>query len=388
LVCSHAMPSAAVARTTDMTDSSHVQEPLSPQPRSRREVARALGSDEAQRATVCGVLSAIRSATPLPSTPEIWNNPRVCRKNTFIDVAAPMSESIEGFVAMRRQISDPSPATQRCGDDQQDRAEHQMQRLTSCLFGSQVEQTHRRMKADPFSSLANADTDTTLPDEGFATAPSPSWTASPSEAEDAVAPDGVAPLPLLHALPRAVAWSSSSSAAAATAALGSATAASAAAMEAPPPARHKDFAKRLNDLGLHVETLMLDVPRDEVGEPLPLGSAGHASSACWPCAFVGTEVGCKQGILCKFCHASHDDTKKITLRPCKGRRERYRKFVKQFIDKIQADPSAFLQGELKLPPSIEHDPILKASFHSKLSSLTPANHPKNSSHGPRCLVQR
>mmetsp|Transcript_5926 Transcript_5926/g.22569 ORF Transcript_5926/g.22569 Transcript_5926/m.22569 type:complete len:380 (+) Transcript_5926:63-1202(+) len=370
-----------------MTDSSPVRDPLSPQPRSRREVA--LGSDEAQRGTFREVLSAIRSATPLPSTPEIWNNPRVCRKNTFIDIAAPMSESIEGFLAMRQQISDPSPATQRCGDDQQDRAKHQMQRLTSCFFGSEVKQAHRRMKADPFSFLANADTDTTLPDEGCATTPSPSWTASPYEAEDAVATDGVAPLPLLCALPLAVAWSSSSSAvAAATAALGLATAASAAAMEAPPPARRKDFAKRLNDLGLPVETLMLDVPRDEVGEPLSLGSARHASSTCWPCTFVATEVGCKRGILCKFCHASHDDTKKITLRHCQGRRERYRKVVKQFIDKIQADPSAFLQGELKLPPSIEHDPTLKASFHSKLSSLIPANHPTNSSHDPRCLVQR
>jgi len=48
-------------------------------------------------------------------------------------------------------------------------------------------------------------------------------------------------------------------------------------------------------------------------EPLEIrnvGSAGHNTGRCKPCAFIHTDKGCMQGIECKFCHRCEPGEKK------------------------------------------------------------------------------
>lgn len=56
-----------------------------------------------------------------------------------------------------------------------------------------------------------------------------------------------------------------------------------------------------------------------------LGSARHELEACKPCLFVHTEAGCQKGALCDFCHYPHK--RKSKPRPCKGKRDRYRRLL-------------------------------------------------------------
>lgn len=57
-----------------------------------------------------------------------------------------------------------------------------------------------------------------------------------------------------------------------------------------------------------------------------VGSWGHASGFCRPCAFVRAEEGCKFGAMCTFCHAAgHDDY--VRARPCRAKRQRLRRVI-------------------------------------------------------------
>jgi hypothetical protein len=56
-----------------------------------------------------------------------------------------------------------------------------------------------------------------------------------------------------------------------------------------------------------------------------LGSARHDFGECKPCLFVNTNVGCQNGAGCDFCHFTHK--RKSKPRPCKGKRDRYRKLL-------------------------------------------------------------
>lgn len=56
-----------------------------------------------------------------------------------------------------------------------------------------------------------------------------------------------------------------------------------------------------------------------------VGSAKHDEDGCKPCLFVHTHVGCQNGSNCEFCHYIHK--RKNKARPCKGKRERYRKLL-------------------------------------------------------------
>lgn len=56
-----------------------------------------------------------------------------------------------------------------------------------------------------------------------------------------------------------------------------------------------------------------------------IGSALHDVDGCKPCLFVHTHVGCQNGSSCEFCHFVHK--RKNKARPCKGKRERYRKLL-------------------------------------------------------------
>lgn len=68
------------------------------------------------------------------------------------------------------------------------------------------------------------------------------------------------------------------------------------------------------------------VRRNEDGKATSLGSAGHPDN-CKPCLFVFTVVGCQNGVFCTFCHFKHKRGNRP--RPCKGKRNRYRKLMER-----------------------------------------------------------
>jgi hypothetical protein len=61
------------------------------------------------------------------------------------------------------------------------------------------------------------------------------------------------------------------------------------------------------------------------GDHPSVGSIRHELGACKPCLFVRTHVGCQNGMNCTFCHYLHKSKSKP--RPCKGKRDRYRKLL-------------------------------------------------------------
>jgi len=69
-----------------------------------------------------------------------------------------------------------------------------------------------------------------------------------------------------------------------------------------------------------------------------LGSAAHDIGHCKPCLFVHTHVGCSNGSSCEFCHLEHK--RKNKPRPCKGKRDRYRKLLLRMMDGVDGNPDA------------------------------------------------
>lgn len=87
-----------------------------------------------------------------------------------------------------------------------------------------------------------------------------------------------------------------------------------------------------------------------------VGSWGHASGRCRPCAFVRAAAGCRAGAMCVFCHTSEGHAAPAAPRPCKAKRERLRKALKQIEARVSQDPEWLLSGGLKLPAALESDP--------------------------------
>lgn len=77
-----------------------------------------------------------------------------------------------------------------------------------------------------------------------------------------------------------------------------------------------------------LDALLTQVPLNEDGEPTSIGSVGHP--ACKPCLFVHTDMKCERGVTCRFCHFEH--RRRSRPRPCKGKRERYRKLLTKFAE--------------------------------------------------------
>lgn len=65
------------------------------------------------------------------------------------------------------------------------------------------------------------------------------------------------------------------------------------------------------------------------------GSANHEFGTCKPCAFIRTNVGCLNGVDCEFCHFRH--SRRIKPRPCKGKRDRYRRIVAKMEQEMLDD---------------------------------------------------
>jgi len=75
-----------------------------------------------------------------------------------------------------------------------------------------------------------------------------------------------------------------------------------------------------------------EVVLDETGNVTSMGSALHWEDQCKPCLFVHTKVGCQNGASCEFCHFPHK--RKNKPRPCKGKRDRYRKLISRMEQEI------------------------------------------------------
>jgi len=73
-----------------------------------------------------------------------------------------------------------------------------------------------------------------------------------------------------------------------------------------------------------LEELARTVRRNDKGQLMSVGSTDHDTN-CKPCLFVFTKVGCQNGLTCTFCHFKHK--RGCRPRPCKGKRNRYRKLM-------------------------------------------------------------
>lgn len=74
---------------------------------------------------------------------------------------------------------------------------------------------------------------------------------------------------------------------------------------------------------------------DDEDVVISAGSANHEFGTCKPCAFTHTNVGCLNGVDCEFCHYRHN--RKSKPRPCKGKRDRYRRIVAKMEQQMLDD---------------------------------------------------
>merc|ERR1711941_251157 len=85
-----------------------------------------------------------------------------------------------------------------------------------------------------------------------------------------------------------------------------------------------------------------------MGGALPsVGSQGHAEGRCYPCGWVNSSGGCRNGDQCTFCHFKH--THKGKQKMSKKRRDRQHKWAAQQFAKLSMDPDALQEVTASLP---------------------------------------
>jgi len=107
------------------------------------------------------------------------------------------------------------------------------------------------------------------------------------------------------------------------------------------------------------------VPKTPDGRSSSVGSAAHAAGSCTACIAIYTKAGCLNGVMCHFCHMPHKRPRR-KLRPCKGKRERYRKLVERLRDEVARDPENVDIASLVLPPSVARDDTSRAKLIAQL----------------------
>merc|ERR1719323_2853015 len=92
--------------------------------------------------------------------------------------------------------------------------------------------------------------------------------------------------------------------------------------------------------------------------------------SCKVCIFAHSKPGCSNGPACTFCHFPHKrGRRKNKLRPCKGKRDRYRKLLSRLTSQIECDPFSFKMDSIELPPSIASNETVKNKLMSKMQAL-------------------
>lgn len=82
-----------------------------------------------------------------------------------------------------------------------------------------------------------------------------------------------------------------------------------------------------------------------------IGGELHDAGQCKPCLFVHTQVGCTNGGACEFCHWVHK--RKSRPRPCKGKRDRYRKLLTRMQENLTRDDTSDAGTESSHPTSAQ-----------------------------------
>mmetsp|Transcript_46261 Transcript_46261/g.107583 ORF Transcript_46261/g.107583 Transcript_46261/m.107583 type:complete len:247 (-) Transcript_46261:83-823(-) len=107
------------------------------------------------------------------------------------------------------------------------------------------------------------------------------------------------------------------------------------------------------------------------GPPPSIGSVHHAAGNCRPCIHFRAGGNCVAGESCRYCHFHHSVRQfkaKNKTRPCKGKRDRYRKFSARVLESIYTDPWHFDVEHLELPLSIRSNPILRRKFDARMQT--------------------
>jgi hypothetical protein len=132
------------------------------------------------------------------------------------------------------------------------------------------------------------------------------------------------------------------------------------------------------------DTLVACLPRDSEGQLTSIGSTLHESNKCKPCRYKITSQPCADGLRCLYCHMDHCLCPAVgsassvqqpavegrsKVRPCKGKRDRYRKHVSRISEQIMADPFSWSAETMDIPPSIECNPELKRKFMARMAVI-------------------
>jgi len=126
--------------------------------------------------------------------------------------------------------------------------------------------------------------------------------------------------------------------------------------------------------GVDVVALLAQVPLGEDGQPTSIGSIGHTTGSCQAaCAFAQRTRGCSNGAMCNFCHFPHKVKRqrqrhKVRPRPCKGKRDKYRKHWEDLKNQMEENPAEFDPDSVELPASISTYDRLRAKLVTRLKT--------------------
>jgi len=132
--------------------------------------------------------------------------------------------------------------------------------------------------------------------------------------------------------------------------------------------------------------LVACLPCDSAGQATSIGSTLHMTAQCKPCRYKIMQQPCADGVRCMYCHMDHnlstslesvniaqqptaDGGGKSKVRPCKGKRDRYRKHVSRITEQIMANPFSWSVDRMEIPPSIECNPELKRKFLARMAVI-------------------
>jgi len=135
------------------------------------------------------------------------------------------------------------------------------------------------------------------------------------------------------------------------------------------------------------DNVLSELVKKQTGSVTSIGSLLHSQGSCRPCRYVISTRPCPDGLRCGFCHLLHDNLASnvasmmdsmampvdeeahVGKRPCKTRREKYRKLVAACESQIREDPFGWSIESVQIPPSINGNLDLKNKFLMRLMSI-------------------